>query len=178
MDMAANTNPLQYVKVTVMRSSAPFFFERAAFNDDPGHILSGLFTEVLIAVATSHHLLAPLYAIYDPNSFIPEDFQTTMSRRAYYHNHAHLLNRLGTELLRRFAATPISALIVDTSELRWAAVLNAPGFEHTVLLEQKFVNIILADTPEGRLFGFVVFYHELAHLFRRWVSFALVLSEF
>ena len=159
-----------------MQSREPLYLERAPFNSDPRHLLSQLFMEVLIAVATTNHLIAPLYALYDHDSFVLEDFQTSASRQAYYQLHADILIKVGVELLQRFARTPIQILVVDTSEPRWAAVLNAPGSEHTIVVEERLVKVVLADTPEARLFGFAVAYHEIGHLFRRWVSFTLILS--
>jgi hypothetical protein len=168
---------IQYVHVSIFWSSAPLFLERTTFNHNPG-LLSQLFTEVLITVATANHLLAPLHALYDANSFILENFKTSASRQVYYEDHADHLNKIGEELLFRFARTPIIVLIVNTPEPRWADTLNAPGFEYTIVVEEQLANVILANTPEARLFGFAVFYHEIGHLFHKWVGFkfTLVLS--
>lgn len=169
---------IRYMKIIVMRSSAPLFVERTAFNGDPANILCQLFTDALTAVVTSPHLLAPLYALYDHDSLTPGDFETPASRRVYYADHAGNLSQVKAELLLRFARTPIVVLFVDTpNPPSWAMVVHACGLEHTVIVEKRLVDIILADTPEACLFGFAVFYHEIAHLFRRWVCPTVILSS-
>jgi hypothetical protein len=179
MDSETNTAYLaQYVKVTIMRSRPPLFIEHSTFNDNSGQILRILFTNALIAVATTNHLLAPLHALLDPNSFNPADFEAPIARRAYHQVHTEILKNIETHLMQRFTRTPIVVLVVDTTQPRWAATSNLEGHEHTILLEQRTVNIILSNSPEARLFGFAVFYREIAHLFRRWVCFIHTVSPF
>ena len=163
-----------YFSVIIKRTTAPRCLERAEFIDDPHDILANLLKSVLRAVVTSNHLLAPLHCIYnhESNDPIPTVLDSPASRRAYYAVHAEELAQIREELAYRFARAPISVLVVNTNHNRWAAVSAGGGLESTILVEQRLVDIVLAGTPEGRLFGFAAFYHELGHLFLTWVGFS------
>jgi len=80
------------------------------------------------------------------------------------------LHTLAGELRQRLANSPLTVLIVDTTKPRWAAFSSILGRESTIIVEQRLVDVIKLGTPDSRLFGFLVVYHEFAHLIRRWVS--------
>jgi hypothetical protein len=176
--MASVAKYAPYFRVQLVRSTAPDYLDRNEFNNNAvqGRLLTDLFLDVLRAVVTSNHLIAPLHAMEAPEYSEPGDFETVGDRQAYYRDHRDILTKIGVDLARRFARTPITALVVDTSENRWAAVSYDVGFEHTIFLEKRLIDVIMQNTPEARLFGFLVFYHEITNLFRGWVG--AVLSYF
>jgi hypothetical protein len=161
-----------YFSVLITRTTVPQCLERAEFINDPQHILANLLKSVLRAVVTSNHLLAPLHWIFshESNKTSPRVLDSPASRRVYYVVHAEVLVQIREELAYRFARAPTSVLVVKTNHSRWAAVSACSGLENTILVEQRLIDIVLAGTPEGRLFGFAIFYHELSHLFRTWVG--------
>jgi hypothetical protein len=169
--MATIAKYVPYFKVQLMDSIAPDYLDRTEFSDNASHtrLVVDLFIDVLRAVVMSNHLIAPLHAMEAPEYSEPGDFDTFSDRQAYYRAHRDTLTQIGVDLAGRFARTPITALIVDTSENRWAAVSYEVGFEHTVFLEKRLIDVITQNTPEARLFGFAVFYHEIVNLFRGWV---------
>jgi hypothetical protein len=162
-------------KVKIVRSNDPDYVVRTEFNDNRRHtqLLVELFTNTLRTVATSTHLLAPLHAISNPDTLEVKRFETPSGRQTYCDYHWDTLNGLRVEMCKRFARTPITVIVVDTHENRWSTVSSEGGLEYTVILEQRLVDVLTADTPDGLLFGFLVFYHAIAQLFQLWVSYNL-----
>jgi hypothetical protein len=166
---------ISHIKVEIYNSMGGPDYSRSTATPEDVDVLEPIVINALKALADpapgkSHHLLAPFLALSSPDQCVSKSFETFTSRRDYQVKNSQKIEDIGSGLRGRFSRTPMVLLIVDTDEPRWTAVSRCVGMEHTILVERRLVKILLEDSPEARVFGFLCFYHELAQLFRIWAS--------
>jgi hypothetical protein len=162
---------LSFFKVEVYRSFDKELLTRTPPPTEDAHLLESLFLDISREIAKpNHRLLSPLHFLIAPALYQPSRFVSAQGRLKYSQTNTKALDALALELRQEFANWPLTILIVETTKSRWAAFSPTPGCEKTIIVEKRFLDILKLGGPDSRLFGFMVAYHEFAHLIRGWVS--------
>jgi hypothetical protein len=165
---------LAHIKVEVYNSSSRYY-ERFPPSTPHKTFLLSLVTDLLKALADPtqkfHHLLAPLLSLMPKAPLELSNYASPESYREYISENVAKLCRIAYEIRERFSHTPLVFLIVDDQDVRWAETFPVLGMENTVIIEKQLMDVLALQTPEARLFSFLVVYHEIGHLFKQWVSF-------
>jgi hypothetical protein len=158
-------------KVQVYESLPPFDEPFPSTSNDARRI-SALVLEVLrnIADPDNVHLRAPLLALLQPEANIFSTFASQERRATYVRKKHDDLECIAADLRTHLSRTAIRVIIVDTADPKWATFSFESGMEHTVIIEQRLVNVLALWTPEANLFTYTVVYHEITHMVRKWVS--------
>jgi hypothetical protein len=155
------------------------YYERSPPSPTDEIFLTTLVTDLLKALANPttafYRLLSPLLPLL-PSQVAPfeQSHHTSPKSRQEYQAENAKHSGVAYELRERFSHTPFVFLLADTDEKRWAETCTVFGMEHTVIVEKALMKVLALQTPEARLFSLLAVYHEIGHLFKRWVSIRVI----